>query len=110
MGENTLFTQTMPDLIQLQSVVLLQRKQAAAHRSPTVLAWSRTITVLSPRICQVLFGRNGVSIVRSLLEAIPEVVAATPERPCRACLTTRWRDSNGILRTMITTIHALNIG
>jgi hypothetical protein len=44
------------------------------------------------------------------LAEIREIVTATPKRPCRAYLTTGWRDSNRFLRTMVTIIHKLNSG
>jgi hypothetical protein len=44
------------------------------------------------------------------LAAIREIMAATRKRPYKTCLTTGWSDPNGYHRTMVTTIHKLNIG
>jgi hypothetical protein len=45
-----------------------------------------------------------------LLAAIREIVASLQKRPCSACLSTEWKDSNDFLRTMVTIIHKPNIG
>jgi hypothetical protein len=110
MGEDSLFMQTTPDPAQFESIELLQRKQTALTVHPPYsldLALSDFFPFGHVKYC--LEGMVFPS-PDELLAAIHEIVSVTPKKPRRACSTTGRRDSNGFLRTMITTIHTLEIG